>query len=451
MQITRAKFPDKFAPFWTPAPVKIVYGGRGKGASWSIARSLLTLGMQKKLFIVCSREVQKSIKDSVHKLLSDQIDKLGYGDFYEVLDVEIRCKLTGTTFVFHGLNNINSMKSLESADILWVTEANHVPKSKWVVLMPTFRRDPPYGPFKQGSEIWVDFNPELATDDTYQMFVVDPPQGAIVVHMSYRDNPWFPEILRRQMEEMRVKDYEEYLTTWEGRPRKTLSGAIYGNELGMAIQDGRVGPHVTHTRGRGIVATLDLGDSDMTAMWVWQQIGNDHYAIDYVEESGKDISFFIEWLLENKYIIKGLWLPHDADQQHQSARKLVHNTITKQARALLPTPGIVKVIPNVSESLQINAVRSLFPRVHINDIKCSRGVLCLQHYQYGVDQNTHQRTKKPLHNWASHGAKGFGYYAVWIKEGINLERKKDIRQDPTEMSARHSRFSGQGQHRWLGN
>lgn len=420
----RVKLPAKLGCLLTPAPVKVVYGGRGKGASWSIARSLLLLGEKRKLFIVCAREIQKSIKDSVHKLLADQIELLGMNDFYDVLDVEIRGK-NGTIFSFEGLNNINSFRSKEAIDILWVTEANHVPKSKWTVLFPTVRRDPPFGPFKQGSEVWVDFNPELSSDDTYMMFVVKPPTGAIVVEMNYRDNPFFPEILRRQMLDMRRDDYDEYLTVWEGKTRKALSGAIYVNEMRAAIQDGRINPRVKHDKSRGVIAVFDLGDSDMCTCWVFQQIGMEHNAIFYMEDSQRDISYFIHELQDRGYLIKGLWLPHDARQAHQSARKLIHNTIEKQAKAMLPTPGIVKIIPNVSEANQISAARMLFPRMNIHEIECSGGVLCLQHYQFEVDTDTKQRSKKPKHNWASHGAKSFGYYAVQLKEGHRKEANVD--------------------------
>ncbi len=447
---TQVQFPDKVAPIFTPAPVKVLHGGRGATKSWDFARAALILGSHKSLFIVCAREVQKSIKDSVHKLLSDQIIELGFhahkddqGNdvpaFYEVLDVEIRGR-NGTTFVFVGLNNIDSIKSMEGIDILWITEAAHVPRSKWNVLLPTVRRDPPFGPFRQGSEIWLDFNPDLASDDTYMMFVVDPPDGAIVIELNYPDNPFFPQVLRRQMEEMRRKDYDEYLTIWEGKTRKVLQGAIFATELRMAIQDDRIGPHIKYDPKRPVVVTFDLGDSDVTAMWVWQQLGNQHNLIFYVEESGQDITYFLQILQERKYLVKGLWLPHDARQQHQSARKLVHNTIEKRAKAVYPAPGVVKVVPNTSIVIQINATRALLPRICINDVECSRGMMCLQHFQYGVEEISDGRVKRskvPLHNWASHGASAFMQYCTQLREGIVQERERDTGED----LERDSKFS----------
>lgn len=441
----RVKFPDKMQFIFTPAPYKVVCGGRGKGASWSIARALLILGAHRKLFIVCAREVQLSIKDSLRKLLVDQAAAIGQASFYTPLETELRGR-NGTLFSFIGLNNINSVRSMEGIDILWVAEASHVPKSKWNILMPTVRRDPPAGPFKKGSEIWIDLNPELVSDDTYKMFVVDPPTGAVVVEMNYRDNPFFPDILRRQMEDMRTKDYDEYLTVWEGKPRRALSGAIYAKELAAAIEDNRVSPHIRHDKARGVTVVFDLGDSDTCACWVFQQIGMEHNAVDYMEETQKDISFFLNEIQGKGYNIKRVLLPHDARQAHQAARVLPHNTIEKQVKALLPTPGIVRIVPNISEANQISATRLLFPRININEVACSQGVLALQHYQYGVDDHTKQRTKNPLHNWASHGAKAFGYYAVELQEGNKKEKAKDTDE---EAGNRSSKF-GEASLSWMG-
>ena len=87
---TLAKFPEKLRCLFQPSRYKFIRGGRGSGKSWGIARALLIQGAGKKLRILCTREVQKSIKQSVHQLLTDQINALGLADFYEVLATEIR-------------------------------------------------------------------------------------------------------------------------------------------------------------------------------------------------------------------------------------------------------------------------------------------------------------------------------------------------------------------------
>ena len=205
----KAEFPEKAIPLFSPSPYKVMHGGRGGSKSWDMARAILALGANKKLFIVCGREIQRSIKDSVHKLLSEQVDALGLQDHYEVQESKIIGKLNGTEIVFVGVrNNITSIKSMEGIDIFWLTEAVHVSNHTWDTLLPTVRRDPPFGPFGKGSEVWIDFNPDLASDDTYKRWVLDPPADTIVMQVNWWDNPWFPEILKRQMEEMKAKDYD---------------------------------------------------------------------------------------------------------------------------------------------------------------------------------------------------------------------------------------------------
>src|SRR5690606_19695553 len=165
-----AEFPSKLKPLFQPYRYKVAYGGRGATKSWGFARALLIQGAQRKLRILCTREVQKSIKDSVHSLLSDQIQAMGLGHIYQVLQTEIR-GVNGTEFLFAGLSTqtVESIKSYEGVDICWVEEARAVSKRSWSILIPTIR--------KEGSEIWVSFNPELDTDETYVRFVVNPPPG----------------------------------------------------------------------------------------------------------------------------------------------------------------------------------------------------------------------------------------------------------------------------------
>ena len=194
---TRAEFPEKLQCLFRPARYKVLYGGRGGAKSWGIARALLIQGAAKPLRVLCAREIQKSIGDSVHKLLSDQIKALGLAGFYEVQKTVIRGR-NGTEFTFHGLkHNVTNIKSAEGADVCWVEEAQTVSKSSWATLIPTIR--------KPGSEIWVSFNPELEDDETYQRFVANPPTGAVVVKVNWSDNPWFPDVLRQEKDDLKAR------------------------------------------------------------------------------------------------------------------------------------------------------------------------------------------------------------------------------------------------------
>ena len=407
-------FPEKAKALFRPAPYKVFHGGRGSAKTWSFCRALLTLGGRKKLFILCTREIQKSIKDSVHKTLADHIDELGIGWFYHVTNTEIIGE-NGTKFVFYGIrNNINSIKSMEAIDICAVFESTFVSHNSWEVLLPTVRRDPPHGPFGKGSEVWIEFNPELASDETYKRWVAKPPSDTIVVEMNFRDNPWFPTILKKQKEELKHRDYDSYLTVWEGKTRKALQGAIYAKEIAAAILENRIGPNIHFARGVPVDVSFDLGRSDMMAMWFWQQVGTEHHAIDFYGNTGFDFSHFIEQIEGRKYNIRHIYLPHDADNEYAVAPL----SIAAQARKAFPGEGRVRVIPRIPNiALGINAVRLLWPRIYINEITCSDGVLALQHYQYGVNEETGQRTVYPLHNFASNPADALRTYAEALREG----------------------------------
>ena len=153
LKTVEAEFPEKLAPLFEPMRYKIAEGGRGGAKSWSIARALVIKGSKKKLLILCAREVQKSIKDSVYRLLVDQINLLGLQARYTITKTSIKGK-NGTEFFFEGLrHNPNGIKSYEGIDIVWVEEAATVSKHSWGILIPTIRKD--------GSEIWFSFNPQL--------------------------------------------------------------------------------------------------------------------------------------------------------------------------------------------------------------------------------------------------------------------------------------------------
>lgn len=435
-----AAFPEKALFLLKPAPYKVLYGGRGAAKTWAFARALLILGYRRKLFILCARELQKSIADSVHKVLAEQIEKLRLDvptpaypqGFYKVTQNSI-VGANGTAFTFAGVrNNVQAIKSMEGIDICAVFEATFVSEYSWEMLLPTVRRDAPFGPFKRGSEIWVEFNPELETDYTYKRWVLNPPSNAIVVDMNFRDNEWFPEFLRNQMEDMKRQDLENYMTIWEGRTRKALKGAVYAKELEQAITERRINPHVAYDKGRPLTVTFDLGSQDMTSMWFIQQVGMEHNVIDFYENNGHGIDHYINKISEMGYAVANIVLPHDGDHATQAARG---KSIKIQVQQMLPNAKVA-VVPAVRKATRINMLRRLFPRLSFNELRTSPGVLCLQHYHYGVDQEKGQRTEEPVHDWASHAADSLGHYAQWLREG-----QKDL-EIPTTRGPRETREHG---------
>ena len=189
---------------------KVAYGGRGSGKSYGFADSAIIRALENKIRILCARQLQNSIKDSVHKLLSDRIATLGLSNYFEITRESIRCK-NGSEFLFKGIqNNVQEIKSMEGIDICWVEEAEGVTDESWDILIPTIR--------KENSEIWVSFNPNMKTDATYQRFVVNPPESCISVKINYNENPFFPEVLREEMEFCKKINYPKYEHIWLGVP-----------------------------------------------------------------------------------------------------------------------------------------------------------------------------------------------------------------------------------------
>lgn len=202
-----------------PARYKIWYGGRGGAKSWNVARLLLLKAYREKVRVLCAREFQNSIGDSVYRLLRDQIDLMGLTDYFTATESSIKSR-SGSELLFKGLQrNINEIKSLEGVDICWVEEAQRVSADNWDILIPTIRKD--------GSEIWITFNPNEASDPTYQRFVVNPPPGAVVVKVDYRHNPWFPKPLQAERLHCRETDPDAYRHIWEGETRVRSAAEVF--------------------------------------------------------------------------------------------------------------------------------------------------------------------------------------------------------------------------------
>lgn len=396
-----AEFPEKLECLFEPKRYKVLYGGRGGAKSWGIARALLIMGANKPLRILCAREFQSSIRDSVHKLLSDQIYALGLEGFYEILQASIR-GANGTEFGFEGIrHNVSKIKSYEGADICWVEEAQAVSKTSWNTVIPTIR--------KEGSEIWLSFNPELEEDETYQRFVVKPPDSALVVKINHTDNPWFPEVLRLEMEAMKASDPDSYLNIWEGHCRQSLEGAVYAKELREATEAGRISK-VPYDPTQPVHTFWDLGWSDHTSIWLAQAIGFEYRVIDFIQDRQKTINNFLQLLQSKGYVYGTDWLPHDA----QSTTLVAAG---RSIESLLKAAGRkIRIIPRLPVEHGINAARTIFPNCWFDAEKCADGLQALRHYRYEIDPDNGTFKKQPLHDHNSHAADAFRYLALSLQE-----------------------------------
>ncbi len=399
--IAKAEFPIKLKGLFEKSRYKVAYGGRGGAKSWGIARALLIKGAKDPMRILCAREFQTSIKDSVHKLLCDQIEALGLLGFYEITQNSIRGK-NGTEFAFVGLrNNVANIKSYEGVDIVWVEEAQTTSRLSWNILIPTIR--------KQGSEIWISFNPELETDETYQRFVLKPPADCIQIKINWSDNPWFPETLMLEKDALKDRDLEAYNQVWEGLCRQSVDGAIFAKELQQAELDGRL-TKVPYDATKPVHAVFDLGWADSTAIWFLQFVGMETRLIRYIEDSQKTISHYLATMQTFGYVYDKVWLPHDAENKTLSAAGRSIDDIVRAAGYK------TQILPRVPILDSINAARTIFPSCYFDRDNAAEGINCLRHYRYEVDPATGQFSRSPLHDHYSHGADAFRYIALMIKE-----------------------------------
>lgn len=220
------ELPEKLLFFITENKrYKVAYGGRGSAKSWTVARCLILNAIKSKVRILCTRQLQTSIKDSVHKLLCDSINDLKLNEYFNITRDAITC-INGSEFIFKGLQNqTNEIKSMEGINFCWCEEAQSISEDSWQILIPTIR--------KEGSEIWITFNPDREEDATYQRFVKNTPPNSIIELVNYYDNPWFPDVLRKEMEYCKEVDFGKYEHVWLGKTVIDTDAQIYHGKFEM--------------------------------------------------------------------------------------------------------------------------------------------------------------------------------------------------------------------------
>ena len=389
-----AEFPAKLSFLDEPHRYKVAYGGRGSGKSWGFARALLALAIKHKLRILCAREVQRSIKQSVHQLLSDQIQAMGFGQYYEVLENEIRC-VSGSQINFTGLanNTVESIKSFEGVDIVWVEEAQTVSKKSWDILIPTIR--------KPNSEIWVTFNPDLDSDDTYKRFVIDTPDNAKVVKVNWIDNPWFPKVLDAERLHSKATS-DDYDNIWEGECKTAVDGAIYANEIREAQENKRI-TNVPYDPELKVHVVMDLGWNDSMSVILCQKGVSDLRIIKYIEDDHRTLDSYSAELKNLPYNWGQMYLPHDGQ-----TKDFKYGT---SAEEIMRRHGWdVRIVPRLDVESGIKLARINFHRCYF-DKSTERLIECLKHYRRSINATTNE-PGAPLHDEYSHGADAFRYLCV---------------------------------------
>jgi len=480
--VDKAQFPEKLRFLFHPAPYKIAHGGRGGLKSWSFARALELQGINRPLRILCAREFQKSIDASVHQLLKDQIQRLGIGSKYEVLEQKIygltNGARNGTEFLFTGLSThtVETIKSYEGIDICWVEEGQTITERSWTILIPTIRKetfseeayevlrkravDETNG-FPQGllaaeieaaflgqsqtiirdlvagnmtpqvesmasacPELWVSFNPYLETDPTYQRFVVNPPPGAIVQKMSWRDSPWH----NKTMEAKRLHDKKtkpkEYANIWEGECLAAVEGAIFFDELQAMKRDQRI-RNVPNDPMLKSHVVIDLGFGDAMAVGVVQKMTSEIRIPWYREFTREKLSKISGDLKALGWNWGKVWLPHaDGFSKTSKGQDSAEEIMQKQGwtvarKGKLDDPGEVSAL-GVEEGIRV--ARERFPRYYWDETNCKRLVECAARYRRSINQVT-MTAGAPLHDDWCHGGDFIRYVAINVDQMTNDTEK----------------------------
>lgn len=429
----KAEIPVIFEGLFEPKRYKIYYGGRGGAKSWGFADALLIMGTQKPLRILCARELQKSIEDSVHKLLSDQIASLGLELFYDIQQKTIR-GINGTEFIFIGLkHNARELKSKEGIDICWVEEAENVSDASWELLIPTIR--------KENSEIWVSFNTKQPTDATYKRFIFDADEDSLIQKVSFRDNPFFPEVLEKERLKLMKSDPKAYEHVWEGEFDSRYSGAVYAKWMADLREKGRISDKVQHDPAYPVSTLWDLGYGDTCTQWFFQEAPNEVLFIDYYENNMEGVGHYCDMLKgkvldasgdidplhehRNKYKYKAHYVPQDASKKLMEAGG---RSIVEQA---LKDHNIrMTVIPETTHANRNAALRKVLPHCWFSESMCAVGLEGVMAYHYEYDEDLQRFKKDPKHDWSSHASTALELLpSVWRGKSVTVEeiKNKEIR------------------------
>jgi len=389
---------DELTPFLDPYRYKIAYGGRGSSKSWGIARMLIARAYAKREKILCCRELQGSIEESVHALLEDQISRMGLTSAFEIQAKKITCLTTGSVFLFEGIHhNVTKIKSMEGVTLVWAEEAEKISKTSWDTLTPTIRAE--------DSEIWISFNPDDDLDETWLRFVEDPPPRTYSVSINFHQNPWFPEVLREEMMTCKRKSYDDYEHIWLGKPRRAMKGAYYSELMSDVWAEGRA-LNLPYDDTMPVITSWDLGWADSTVIWFAQVSLSEIRIINCIEFKGTSLPGMVKTLKELPYQYSQHILPHDVAIHELGSGKSRKEVLSGLGIQATIAPKSVSVIDG------IYAVKSFLPRCYFDKTKCEYGLKALKRYRTKYNEDRKVFDNKPFHDWTSDFADAFRYLAI---------------------------------------
>ena len=398
----QVQVPRKLKCLLQPKRYKGAYGGRGGAKSHFFAEQVILRAYMKPTRIVCIREVQNSIKDSVKQLLIDKLEKFGLMPFFQVLDTEIRGP-RGSLIVFKGMQSYNAsnIKSLEGYDVAWIEEAQTLSQHSLDLLRPTLR--------KEGSELWFSWNPRFKTDPVDMFFRKNPPPDAMSVLINWNDNPWFPDVLKKEMMHDFEVDPDKAEHIWNGAYGAS-QGAILARWVGKAEREGRITNDVHFDQnGPAIEVSSDLGFRDTASFWYWQRTLGGFKLLKYEGDTGLDADDWIPRIYASVLELgcrqpPKIWLPHDARAKTFQSK---HTTIEKFAAKF--GAANVEIVPQSKKLDQIEAARTVINKCEFNQDLCETGIDGLVAWEFSYNDDTGVFSREPVHNWASHPSDAFAY------------------------------------------
>ncbi|MEM6817216.1 MAG: phage terminase large subunit [Pseudomonadota bacterium] len=412
--------------------IKCLKGGRGGVKSWTAAHYHIEGVLLHGWRVLCGREVQKNIRESVHRLLQDRIEALGLSQYFTITATEIRANHNDGLFSFTGISDMSAdgIKSYEGYDRFWGEEAHTFTRNSLDKLEPTFRKD--------GAQLMFTFNPELSTDEVWVRYVESNDPEILVIDCSLDNNPWRPERLIKQRDKFQgqvnqgKREQWEFDWIWGGKTKPAVEGAIYANEVAKVMEAGRL-KDVPHDPTLYTHLVWDLGYNDDMTIGFVQRDGPSIRFVDYIEDNQLKYESYVKMIRKKveehgyRIAIDGreggkAWLPHDGHQERAEAK----SSAIKQVEDLGLEVGVNsdgdKGVPRLAIEERIRMGRQMFSRVVFDSEKCRPLFNKLQRYARKVSKETGQPAgiKKDGND---HAGDMFTYTAVIEKELVNESEK----------------------------
>ncbi|KAK46237.1 hypothetical protein BG58_10990 [Caballeronia jiangsuensis] len=393
---------ENFMPLFDPKYRFVSMRGGRAGMKTDTVGMIVVLTMyHRALRILCFREVQNSIKQSVYATLKKQIEKLGLESFFDnSTENEIRGR-NGSIVMFKGLRDqtVENIKSFSDVDLCWGEEARALTERSLQVLIPTVVRN-------EGARFFFTWNPQQDSDAVYQRYVLNKNDRVCDIWVNFQHNPWFIDAIdEERLEDKARLPVDQYEWIWEGKVLPALVGSVYFNEVSTAYEQNRI-TRVSVDPLKAVHQFWDLGVGDNMAIILVQTHLSEVRIVGYIENRGKEIGWYNEqireWGREKGVASWGtVNLPHDATHRDYK--------LGTPEKYMKEYGWKVNIMPANNEGNGIQAARVMFPNVWI-DQDCTKLIECLKRYRY--KENSDGSFSNTVHDIFSHGADAFRYLAV---------------------------------------